>query len=331
MHTHYHFREQMPGVFFIREEELVILHEGIWALDRYDTRPTEVDFYSQLRPTVYNLDRNYREFLVRTYFDHSFRAAGPYSFWLDNSLASYVEKTLETNRWQSRRLLDYDVGSQVNLLASQVARRLLDLWKEDPGQKPFSLRSEGILRMLHHLLGEEGWWQLLRNLIQEYRFKDVTHEDFIRLANEISDEPLDWFFEQWLYGDVLPCYEITSAEATLMRLPGELRVKYDVKVTVKNHGTGKMAVPIYVNTDRDHILRDLWLDSGEENTLKLVVPHRPLFAAVDPENWVLQEVFYDKERKTRGHSERKFDVFQPKDLEEAGEERLTAGADRSES
>ena len=57
------------------------------------------------------------------------------------------------------------------------------------------------------------------------------------------------------------------------------------------------------------------------------VPHWTLFAAVDPENWVLQEVFYDEDTKSRGHSEKKFFIIQPKDLEEAGKERLTAAAE----
>ncbi len=327
MHSHYYPQDKMPGIFTVNESELAILHEGIWALDRYDTKPSEVDFYERLQPTVHFLNWNYREFLVDTYFGGSFRAAGPYGFWLDAHLSRYIERLFDPNEWSRRRQLNYDVGAQANLLASSVARPLLENWKENPGQQPVRVRSEGIYRMLHHLLDDEGWWKLMRRLLQEYRFKDVTHEDFIRLANEVYGEPLDWFFEQWLYGDVLPRYEITSAEATLMRLPGELRVKYDVKVTVKNHGTGKMAVPIYINTDRDHVIRDLWLDGGEENTLSMMVPHRPLFAAVDPENWVLQEVFYDENTKSRGHSEKKFFIIQPKDLEEAGKERLTATAE----
>jgi hypothetical protein len=163
--------------------------------------------------------------------------------------------------------------------------------------------------MLHHLLGEENWTIFLHRFSERFKFRDVSDRDILRLANELSDQPLDWFFEQWLYGDVLPRYEITLAEARVVKKSGAIRVAYKATVRIKNHGTGKMAVPIYVQTERDHILRNLWLDTGQEDTLTLETPHRPTFAMVDPEHWVLQDPFVHPDTKARGHSERKFDVL----------------------
>jgi hypothetical protein len=322
IHKQFYFNDNMAGLLNVDEGQLMYLHEGIWRLERYDTKPSEVDFYQKLEPSVRSLGWEYRNFLVATYFHKTFHATGPYGFWLNDHLSGYIGKLLEPNAWRRRSLFNYDTGAN-------VAKPLLECQRDD-SPEVVRLRGEGIFRMLHHLLGDDGWWKFVRRLLEEYRFKDVSDQNIIHLANEVSDKPLDWFFEQWLYGNVLPKYEITLAEARIVRKPRSVLVEYDVRVVVKNHGTGRMAVPVYVNTDRDHVLRDVWLDAGQEDTLTMVVPHRPTFAMVDPENWILQEPFYNETTKMRGHSERKFDVLQPSKRQERGQ-RLAATAEGSES
>ena len=330
MHSHIWYEQEMAGLLSVNEDHLVYLHEGIWSLDRYDVKPSEVDFYQRLEGIVGELGWHYRGFLVTTYFDKTFHATGPYAFWLDKYLSSYIGKLLEPNAWRRRYLFNYDAGSRPNTVGRALARPLLELRNEQPESDAERLRGEGMFRMLHHLLDDDGWWTFVRRLLEEYRFKDVSDQDVVRLANGVSDEPLDWFFEQWLYGDVLPKYEITLAEATVVRKPRSIQLEYEVRVKVKNHETGRMAVPIYVETERDHILRNLWLDAGQEYTLTMVVPHRPTFAMVDPENWILQEPHFNEKNKSTAHSERKFDVYQPHEREERGESVATLD-DRSKN
>jgi hypothetical protein len=114
---------------------------------------------------------------------------------------------------------------------------------------------------------------------------------------------LDWFKEQWLLGTVLPEYQILQADAVMIEDPTNMSVDYQLAIKVKNHGTGRMAVPIFVETEMDYIFQNIWLDSGEEGVLNLLVPHRPIFAIVDPERWIVQEPYYDAERNRRTHSE----------------------------
>jgi ABC-type transport system involved in multi-copper enzyme maturation permease subunit len=300
--------ESMPGFLPVAESRLVYLHEAIWKLDRLDLKPSEVPFFSQLESTVRDLHRTFRDFLVTNYFRKTFHTVGPYAFWLNRYLPMYVEKSLETASWR-RWLFNYDAGALPDTLAPVVARSITDIHNDNPASNAERLRGEGVFRMLHHLLGEENWTIFLHRFSERFKFRDVSDRDILRLANELSDQPLDWFFEQWLYGDVLPRYEITLAEARVVKKSGAIRVAYKATVRIKNHGTGKMAVPIYVQTERDHILRNLWLDTGQEDTLTLETPHRPTFAMVDPEHWVLQDPFVHPDTKARGHSERKFDVL----------------------
>ena len=53
------------------------------------------------------------------------------------------------------------------------------------------------------------------------------------------------------------------------------------------------------------VFRDLWIDAGGEETMQIMVPDRPLAATVDPQHWILQEPFLNKEKMRREHSFRK--------------------------
>jgi len=103
----------------------------------------------------------------------------------------------------------------------------------------------------------------------------------------------------------LPEYEIVQADAKIIPQPQKSNVEYQIFIRVKNHGTGRMAVPIFVETEMDYVFRDLWLDSHDEQILTLTVPHRPIFTVVDPENKILQVPFLDPVKKSRAHSEQR--------------------------
>jgi hypothetical protein len=167
------------------------------------------------------------------------------------------------------------------------------------------VRGEGLFRMIHHLLGEDEWWSLMKEMFTRYRFREITAEQFLALAETYYGKPLDWFAEQWLKGNALPSYEITLADARVVEDKRDFSIRYDLEVRVKNHETGLMAVPVYIQTEMDDVLRDVWLDAGEESVLMLSLPHRPIFASVDPENWVVQEPYLDQVRNRRIHSEQR--------------------------
>ncbi|MGI6457210.1 MAG: hypothetical protein ACOX5R_16550 [bacterium] len=297
--------EGMPGLIPITENNLVYLHEGIWQLLRYDHDPRTIRFYQKLEPVLREVHDQFYKKLIGVYFEHALQPAGEYAFWLEEHLTSYVSKLLEQNPWVRRESLKYDVGSGPELpLSVAQTHSLIDLHRKGEYERLEGVRGEGLFRMLHHLLGDELWWRMMKELFVQYRFREITADHFLALAESYHGESLDWFKEQWLKGVALPSYEITFAEAKVMENKRDFSVYYEVELRVKNHGSGRMAVPIYIQTEMDDILRDVWLDAQEEGVLKLNVPHRPVFAAVDPQYKIVQEPFLDQIRNRRAHSER---------------------------
>jgi aminopeptidase N len=55
-----------------------------------------------------------------------------------------------------------------------------------------------VLHMLRGQLGSEAFWAGIRNYYERYRDANASSEDFRRVMEERSGQPLDWFFQQWL-------------------------------------------------------------------------------------------------------------------------------------
>lgn len=296
--------DPMPGVLLVSENHLCYLNERMWLIERFDHDPRTIPFYQLLPYVLPEIHKRFYQSLISAYFDHSIHPTGELAFWIREHLSSYASKLLERNPWVRRYELNYDVGTSSNLPIS-VARgqALLDLRKSGEYANLEQIRGEALFRMLHHLMGDKAWWAFLRDVFQRHRFEEIPVESLYPLLTSYYGENLDWYVRDWILGKALPEYEITLAVAKILEDKSQSGIKYETSIQVKNHGTGRMAVPVYLETEMDYVTRNLWLDAGEEKTLTITVPHRPIFAMIDPEKWILQLPYLDTQKKMRGHSE----------------------------
>ncbi len=63
-----------------------------------------------------------------------------------------------------------------------------------------------VLHSLRRVIGDSTFFRLLRRYVADprYRFGNATTDDFKNLAENISGQELDWFFEQWVYREGRP-------------------------------------------------------------------------------------------------------------------------------
>jgi len=55
-----------------------------------------------------------------------------------------------------------------------------------------------IVAMLKTQIGEDAFRRVFARIFKEYRFKNLSQNDFIRICEEESGQDLQWFFSQWL-------------------------------------------------------------------------------------------------------------------------------------
>ncbi|KAA3663926.1 MAG: M1 family peptidase, partial [Chloroflexi bacterium] len=60
------------------------------------------------------------------------------------------------------------------------------------------------LHALRNTVGDKTFFEIIKTYATQYAHSNVTTEDFITLAEEISGQSLDKLFDEWLYNDTLP-------------------------------------------------------------------------------------------------------------------------------
>jgi hypothetical protein len=142
--------------------------------------------------------------------------------WLDEGINSYVEM----------RIMDtaYGHGSMIDLPWLRVDDsdfQRLNYTANNPHRGPIFNRSweyeyssdyakatyskpATVLATLERYLGWDRMHQILRTYYDRWRFRHPTTQDFIEVAEEVAEQPLDWFFDQYIYGTAVVDYAVDS-------------------------------------------------------------------------------------------------------------------------
>ena len=95
------------------------------------------------------------------------------------------------------------------------------------------------LLALEEYLGQEVFDEIMQTYFDRYKFNHPTSEDFIAVAEEVSGEGLDWFFDAWLRGTEHINYAVTGiarseGRAVInLRNNGQIRMPVDVEIELK--------------------------------------------------------------------------------------------------
>lgn len=148
-------------------------------------------------------------------------------------------------------------------------------------------KASWVLHMLRHVLGSEAFFKLLKAYGADPRVKYGTAvtEDFQNICEEIYAGDLDWFFQQWIYGEFYPTYFYRW-----MRL--FQNSQYIVKLIIEqqqNTGLFKMPVDVTITTDKADTTLVIW-DSLQTQTFEFVLNDRPIDVSLDHDNWILRQI-----------------------------------------
>lgn len=69
-------------------------------------------------------------------------------------------------------------------------------------------KSGQILRMLHDYIGDDRWWKGVETWVDKFSYDAVDVHDLQRVYEDVTDEDLSWFFEQWFHEPGHPYLDI---------------------------------------------------------------------------------------------------------------------------
>jgi aminopeptidase N len=123
--------------------------------------------------------------------------------WLNEGFATYSEAL-----W-----VEHESGSEA--YREDVARRVLSKGFRGALYDPEDLfgptvyfKGAWVLHMLRRVMGDELFFDALRAYASDdaHRYKNATTADFQRVCEDYYGEALDWFFDEWVYGEGEPQY-----------------------------------------------------------------------------------------------------------------------------
>src|SRR4051812_11249930 len=141
--------------------------------------------------------------LAHQWFGDSVSLEGWKDIWLNEGFATYASY-LWFEHSQGRKVLDGRIRADYQIVAQGNF--------PPPGNPPVSnlfnpavyLRGSLTLHALRLRVGDDAFFSILKTYATRYKYGNANTPEFIALAEQISGQNLDDFFNGWLYSEKMP-------------------------------------------------------------------------------------------------------------------------------
>ncbi len=155
-----------------------------------------------------------------------------------------------------------------------------------------------VVRVLHYLLGDSLFFQVLKEYQTKFAFKTASTNDFRLLVNEVSKQNFDTFFDTWIYKRGWPTYNAKwNQKDSLFYMQmsqdnyEETTNLFDIKLPVRMVFTDGSDSTIYVR-QKDALSFHTFLTSKRVQSV-----------SIDQESWILKNVTLKFDPTLNGNSE----------------------------
>ena len=154
----------------------------------------------------------------------------------------------------------------------------------------------GIFQMLYLTMGHEKWMEMFNELHKEMNKEFFSEVMLQNVVEKVTGESYSWFFDYWFRtGTGYPSYKIESATAEILSNNQDETTEYLVVVRISNVGTGRMLVPLILDTAKNNEEYRIWIGSGETVEWSTVTKFLPQEIMVDLTGWITTIPYFDSE------------------------------------
>lgn len=215
--------------------------------------------------------------------------------WLNEGFATYSE-VLFFERFAGinpGELLSksYDDGLVDGALRGTVTAENPDAPYDDNGAV---YRKGGwVLHMLRHVLGDQKFFDALKQYRARYAFSNASTEDFQQVCEGFYGASLDWFFKQWIYAPGRPIYKVSS-EISAAGSTGQYTVTVVVKqkqsqqIPGRGNGTYVMPLDLTIHYSDGSSETIVAFNDSTKQRFTFTVQKQPVDVGLDESHWILK-------------------------------------------
>ena len=214
------------------------------------------------------------------------------NIWLNEGFATYGEGLFydfsgDTQAYNS--FLSYNIGRAKEAVGSIIVNDINSISEIFNGNRSYS-KGGIVLHMLRGIVGDSVFFNILRNYAADPQlaYGNATTEDFQQVAEKTGGLSLGYFFNQWIYGENYPKYQVSwnFQKSILNRYTINLSIGQTVNTYPKFF---TMPVQIKVSTAfRDTVVT--LFNNASEQEFNFTVIGKPTLLTFDPNNYLLKDV-----------------------------------------
>jgi hypothetical protein len=212
--------------------------------------------------------------------------------WLNEGFATYGTGVIYEG-WNGKAGYDNYMASQMH--NAKIAKG--SIWVEDitqVGEIFNSARSYSkgsvVLHMLRGIVGDSIFFDILRTYTADasVAYGVATTEDFQAIAESVSGMDLNYFFQEWIYGENYPKYSVVWGSQSISGNIYNLSLKITQNVN-SEPSFFTMPIQIKVNFEVSDTLITVFNNAQVQN-FNVTVNGMPTSISVDSDNWILKTV-----------------------------------------
>lgn len=214
--------------------------------------------------------------------------------WIDEGFASYTELVyiehaysfVERQNHRRKKLDSY--WFFVREWGDDSLNGSMNYWETHTGYLEIVYdKASLVLDMLRNQLGNTIFYQAWQNVYQQTIHRNLRGTDLQNLFEETVGQPLDWFFNQWVFGSGVITFNIGNATIH-QDLEGwtvvfQLSQAQDPPLVLR--------VPFQIVTLEDVEKAWVWIDAAPTTNITITTSAQPIWLNLDPEDLLL--VQYD--------------------------------------
>ena len=228
--------------------------------------------------------------------------------WLDEGMNSYIESRIMDDAYGDAdgRGSVIDLGP---LKIGDVEVQRLGYVKSNPSKGALFTKSweyklgeyrtasypkpATVMNTLERYWGWEMQQRFLKTYYQTWRFRHPSTRDIQDVAEDVSGEDLDWFFNQFVYGTAVVDYSVFGIYPTKNEDD-----TFTTRIRVEREDTGWFPVTVQFTFQDGSVQEEVWDGQPEYKDFSFTADSRVVEAYVDPEFKVLLDVNRLNNRKT---------------------------------
>ncbi|MFH1194944.1 MAG: M1 family aminopeptidase [bacterium] len=214
------------------------------------------------------------------------------NIWLNEGFATYaealyVERMRGTEGYKGKVIADMELARFAQ--GTIYVQDITNIYEIFDGTRSYA-KGSVVLHMLRGVIGDESFFNLIKTYANYpgISYGCATTEDFQYVAEQVSGMDLDFFFNEWIFGENYPKYSYGWSQ----NLVSGNKYTVDLNI-VQDHNTNPefftMPLQIKIETESGDTVITV-LNNQLSQSYSFEITGNPVNVLLDPENWILKDI-----------------------------------------